>query len=179
MLFNFEKFLETLPQGFTSAFYKRFGRPNRLEDCNFYKSYVSKIPTLTLDYNVPEELVTDFDWGLLSQLAFSSFSCNAFLEETVSGSDLCISVVSDNRNVIKKVSELWSFQILNLYNIFIKEQMELQLIASSDIDDQIAIDRQRALRLDRTLLLLGLKTNESRTNFFNNNNPLGFPINLN
>lgn len=101
------------------------------------------------------------------------------MEETVSGSDLCISVVSDNRNVIKKVSELWSFQILNLYNIFIKEQMELQLIASSDIDDQIAIDRQRALRLDRTLLLLGLKTNESRTNFFNNNNPLGFPINHN
>lgn len=57
--------------------------------------------------------------------------------------------------------------------------MELQLIANSDIDDRIAIDRQRALRFDRTLLLLGLKTDESKMSFFNNNNPLGFPINLN
>lgn len=54
MLFNFEKFLETLPKGLTVEFFKHYGRPNRIEDCNFYKYYISKIQTSEWVYNVPE-----------------------------------------------------------------------------------------------------------------------------
>ena len=68
--------------------------------------------------------------------------------------DLTISVKSGDQTVVKKVEELWSFQILRLYEIYIEEQMHLQILIKEDEKEWQAIISQRQARLQRRKVML-------------------------
>jgi L-rhamnose mutarotase len=60
-----------------------------------------------------------------------------------------ISVVSGDASVVKKVSELWGFQIKRLYEIYIEEQMSLQILMAEEESEKEIIESQRVSRLER------------------------------
>ena len=120
-----------------------------IEDQLWYKEYLTKfdfVPFLT-----PDELGNDFDWNLLEKLVTGSFSSDYELkfDDKNSADELYIAVKSGDQSVVKTVSELWSFQMLRLYEIYIEEQMNLQILKKEDESEQWAIDSEREMRLKK------------------------------
>lgn len=141
MLFDFQKFIADLRENeekkeVIEKFEKYFGPVTWwIRDQNRYNIYVNKFKSLS--YSVPDELKDDFDRALLMQLVAASFSSD-WLIEWVEDKDLpefVISVQSWDQVVVKKVSELRWFQILRLYEIYLEEQMNLQILIAED-DEQ-------------------------------------------
>jgi len=62
---------------------------------------------------------------------------------------LYIAVKSGDQSVVKTVSELRSFQILRLYEIYIEEQMNLHALKYEDENEKNTIDQERDMRLKR------------------------------
>jgi HD superfamily phosphohydrolase len=112
-----------------------------------------------MKYLTPDELKDDFDWDLLLQLVISSFSSDYELKAKDTDKknednndelrDLYIAVKSGDQSVVKTVSELWSFQILRLYEIYIEEQMNLHALMSEDEKEKTAIQAEREMRLKK------------------------------
>lgn len=121
-----------------------------------YKEYVSQFETCT--YNLPEELKQDFDRNLLLQLVCASFSSDYEMQKNAeSGAyELFIAVKSNGQSVVKSVSELWSFQILRLYEIYIEEQMNMSTLVhqSEENNDKSTILQERTTKVQRRKLLL-------------------------
>lgn len=118
-----------------------------------YTQYVSTFAPM--QYAIPEELQEDFDWDLLIQLVAASFSSDGMLDEN-SGKDqpdFVIAVQSGEQHVVKKVSELRGFQILRLYEIYVEEQMNLQILITEDEKEKEAIMAQREARSNRWKLI--------------------------
>jgi len=65
-----------------------------------------------------------------------------------------ISVQSGDQVVVKKISELWGFQILRLYEIYIEEQMNLQILMAEDEKEKEAIVSQREYKFNRWKLVM-------------------------
>lgn len=104
---------------------------------------------------VPDELEKDFDRDLLQQLVLWSFSSDYELKtEKESNPELYIAVKSWDQSVVKKVSELWSFQIQRLYEIYVEEQINLQILKSEDENEKNAIEQERTMRLKRRQAIL-------------------------
>jgi hypothetical protein len=68
--------------------------------------------------------------------------------------DLYIAVKSGDQSVVKTVSELWSFQILRLYEIYIEEQINLHALMYEDEKEKVAIQQEREMRTKRRQLYL-------------------------
>jgi len=160
MLFNFQTFIADLRENqekkeVVEKFEKFFGPiDGDVKDQNRYKEYASSFKSVW--YLVPEELKEDFDWPLLMELVSSSFSSD-WLIESVEWQDLpdfVISVQSWDQVVVKKVSELRWFQILRLYEIYIEEQMNLQVLIAEDEKEKEAILAQRDARSHRWNIVL-------------------------
>ncbi|MCK9467023.1 MAG: hypothetical protein M0P94_01730 [Candidatus Absconditabacterales bacterium] len=106
-------------------------------------------------YLVPEELEKDFDRDLLQQLVLGSFSSDYELKvEKDKESELYIAVKSGDQSVVKKVSELWSFQIQRLYEIYVEEQINLQVLKAEDENEKNAIEQERLMRQKRRQAVL-------------------------
>ncbi|HRU50245.1 MAG TPA: hypothetical protein P5155_01955, partial [Candidatus Absconditabacterales bacterium] len=108
-------------------------------------------------YLVPEELQKDFDRDLLQQLVLGSFSSDYELKtESEKEPELYIAVKSGDQSVVKKVSELWSFQIQRLYEIYIEEQINLQVLKAEDQDgvEKNSIEQERLMRQKRRQAVL-------------------------
>ncbi len=120
-----------------------------IKDQEWYTEYLVKFSPVV--YRVPEELKDDFDWDLLQQLVLWSFSSDYELkkESQQSEKELYIAVKSWEQSVVKTISELWSFQILRLYEIYIEEQMNLHALRKEEENEQVAIDWEREARLLR------------------------------
>ena len=56
--------------------------------------------------------------------------------------------------MVKTVSELRSFQILRLYEIYIEEQMNLHALKKEDESEQAAIDGEREAKITRRNAIL-------------------------
>jgi hypothetical protein len=67
---------------------------------------------------------------------------------------LYIAVKSGDQSVVKTISELWSFQILRLYEIYIEEQMNLHALRKEEESEKEAIDGERDSRLKRRKAVL-------------------------
>lgn len=149
MLFNLESYLIELSDNseksdITTKYQKLFGSlPKHIEDTHWYIDYVSKFKMENINYKVPRELTEDFDWDLLAQLALSSFSNRAYFELEQGGLQLYITVTSGEQCVTKKVSELWGFQILRLFEIYTEEQMNLAILCAEDAKENAAIVSNR------------------------------------
>ncbi len=160
MLFNFQTFIADLRENqekkeVVEKFEKHFGEISwEAKDQNWYKNYTSKFKSVS--YLTPDELKDDFDRSFLMELVASSFSSD-WLLESIEGSELpefVISVQSGDQVVVKKVSELRWFQILRLYEIYIEEQMNLQVLMAEDEKEKDAIEAQRDARSHRRNIVM-------------------------
>jgi hypothetical protein len=97
----------------------------------------------------------DFDWDILEKLVIGSFSSDYELKQDNKdgGWELYIAVKSGDQSIVKTVSELWSFQILRLYEIYIEEQMNLQILMNEESEDgeseKEALISEREVRLKK------------------------------
>lgn len=139
--------------------------PEKIEETQFYIEYLSKfeIPDEIIEHlQLPEELVENFDWKLLCKLILSSLSseCYFTLPNEDNKVDLIIKVRSGDSVVIKSLSELWSFQILRLYEIYVEENINLCKLKAEDERERDAIscvqDKKLSLAKDK---IINLKLN--------------------
>lgn len=160
MLFNFQKFVQDLRDNpekkeVVEKFEKFYGEiKGGITDQHWYKEYVTQFPTV--EYLVPEELEPDFDWKLLMELVWASFSSDGLIQvvEEKDKPEFVISVQSGDQVVVKKVSELRGFQMLRLYEIYAEEQMNLEVLIAEDEKEKAAIMAQRESRQHRWKLVL-------------------------
>lgn len=158
MLFNFQSFIDEMrgkpDKKEIVEKYEKLYWPIQwdAEDQLWYTEYLSKfsyIPFIT-----PDELGDDFDWALLEKLVTGSFSSDyeLKLDEETQKNELYIAVKSWDQSVVKTVSELWSFQMLRLYEIYVEEQMNLQILRAENVEEEQsaqAIDAEREMRLKK------------------------------
>lgn len=175
MLFDFKRFLDELRDNpekkeIIEKYEKYFGTVSgEVADQTRYKEYVSTFPVL--EYKVPEELHKDFDRSLLMKLVGASFSSDGLLAlvegEDEKNPDFVISVQSWEQIVVKKISELRWFQILRLYDIYIEEQMNLQILLHEEEKEKEAILTQREQKQQRRKLVLDNREKEKTQKIYN------------
>jgi len=153
MLFDFAAFIDELREKsekkqIVEKYEKQFGPiSGDIKDQARYKDYVSGFKSI--EYKVPSELEKDFDWSLLQQLVLASFSSDYEFKKSEKKDDfmdLYIAVKSGDQSVVKTVSELRSFQVLRLYEIYIEEQMNLHALQQEDEKEKNAITQEREMR---------------------------------
>ncbi len=155
MLFDFQAFIEELREKPEKKQivekYEQLVGPVQwwIKDQEWYTEYLVKFTPIS--YKVPEELKEDFDRDLLQQLVLGSFSSDYELkkDKDQEEKELYIAVKSGEQSVVKTVSELWSFQILRLYEIYIEEQINLHALRKEEESEQVAIDGERESRIKR------------------------------
>ena len=125
-----------------------------LKEQSWYKDYLCNFTSK--QYKVPDELQNDFDWDLLEQLVLWSFSSDYELKakEWEETPELYIAVKSGDQSIVKKVSELRSFQIQRLYEIYVEEQINLEILRQWSEDEKNAIEQERIMRQKRWQAIL-------------------------
>ena len=156
MLFDFPAFVEELKEKedkkeIVEKYEKLFWKIQwDIKDQIRYTDYLSQFSTQS--YLTPEDLEDDFDRDILQKLVIGSFSSDYELKQEDNWWwDLYISVKSWDQSIVKTVSELWSFQILRLYEIYIEEQMNLQILMNEDGEEweKEALISERQVRLKK------------------------------
>jgi len=156
MLFDFPAFIEELREKedkkeIVEKYEKYFWKIQwDIKDQVRYKDYLSKFPFQS--YLTPEDLDDDFDWDILEKLVIGSFSSDYELKQDKDEWwELYIAVKSWDQSIVKTVSELRSFQILRLYEIYIEEQMNLQILMSEEDEEneKEALISERQVRLKK------------------------------
>ena len=159
MLFDFPAFIEELREKedkkeIVEKYEKYFWKIQwDIKDQIWYTDYLSKFPAQS--YLTPEDLEDDFDWDVLEKLVIGSFSSDYELKQEDKDGwwELYIAVKSWDQSIVKTVSELWSFQILRLYEIYIEEQMNLQILMNEEDEDweseKEALISEREVRLKK------------------------------
>ena len=159
MLFDFPAFIEELREKedkkeIVEKYERLFWKIQwDIKDQIWYTDYLSKFPSQS--FLTPEDLDDDFDWDILEKLVVGSFSSDYELKQEDKDGDweLYIAVKSWDQSIVKTVSELWSFQILRLYEIYIEEQMNLQILMNEEDEDweseKEALISEREVRLKK------------------------------
>lgn len=159
MLFDFPAFIEELREKedkkeIVEKYEKFFWKIQwDIKDQIWYTDYLSQFKPQS--YLTPEDLEDDFDWDMLQKLVIGSFSSDYELkQEGKDGNwELYIAVKSWDQSIVKTVSELWSFQILRLYEIYIEEQMNLQILMNEENEEweseKEALLSERQVRLKK------------------------------
>ena len=154
MLFDFPAFIEELREKedkneIVEKYEKHFWKIQwDIKDQVWYTDYLAKF--VPQAYLTPEDLDDDFDWDTLEKLVIWSFSSDYELKQDENKWwDLYIAVKSGDQSIVKTVSELWSFQILRLYEIYIEEQMNLQILMKEEEEDREALISEREIRLKK------------------------------
>ena len=156
MLFDFPAFIEELREKedkkeIVEKYEKYFWKIQwDIKDQVRYKDYLSKFPFQS--YLTPEDLDDDFDWDILEKLVIGSFSSDYELKQDKDEWwELYIAVKSWDQSIVKTVSGLWSFQILRLYEIYIEEQMNLQILMNEEDEEneKEALISERQVRLKK------------------------------
>ena len=167
-LFSYESFFNDMKNGderpdyceTASKYEETFGCQDGLtiQDQSFYKDYLSqfKDEDVPFQFLYPEELEGDFDWSLLYKFIFGSLSSaySFVLDEDWKDNPegiplvhIVITVHSGGQEVTKTLDELWSFQILRLYEIYANEQMDLAILREEGEDEKEGMERERDQRL--------------------------------
>ena len=156
MLFDFPAFINELREKedkkeIVEKYEKLFGKIQwDIKDQIWYTGYLAQFPPQP--YLTPEDLDDDFDWDILEKLVIGSFSSDYELKQDEKDWwwELYIAVKSWDQSIVKTVSELWSFQVLRLYEIYIEEQMNLQILMNEDEEwDKEALISERQVRLKK------------------------------
>lgn len=148
-----------------------------VRDTLFYKEYLSQY-NLPEDLNfvlrVPQEFHSDFDWDLLLRLILASFSSLYSLSLTEQWKQspkdeieimVEITVGNSSEKATKKLDELWSFQILRLFEIYVEEQMNLATIKKKEEEEEEceAIESNRQVYIEKFNEQINAIVNEAKT----------------
>lgn len=158
MLFDFPAFISELREKedkkqIVEKYEQYFGEiKGDIKDQIWYTDYLNQFNYQS--YLTPDDLENDFDWDLLQKLVVWSFSSDYELKTNPENKDsnwleLYIAVKSGDQSIVKTVSELWSFQVLRLYEIYIEEQMNLQVLMYEDEEEKNALLAERQMRLKK------------------------------
>lgn len=154
LLFNFQEFISEMREkedkkDIVEKYEGLYGAiQGDIYEQPWYTDYLSKFNFM--DFATPEELSEDFDRDLLQKLVIGSFSSDYELkyDEEKSMNELYIAVKSGDQSVVKTLSELWSFQVLRLYEIYIEEQLNMHILRG-EAEEESAIDAERETRLKK------------------------------
>lgn len=183
LLFNFQEFIsemreqedkKTLIEQYEAVFW-----PIQWDivDQIWYRDYIAKFDPI--EYVTPEEMENDFDWELLQRLIVGSFASEYALSKNPETglSELTISIKNGDQSITKMISELWSFQILRLFEIYVEDQMSMALVyqeeeqaikegtqASNSIQDEreIKLKKRNLIHQERARLELAAQTKVSQ-----------------
>ncbi len=157
-MFNFQNIIAQLKEKHDGEekfekFIEGFDENSVIEDMPFYKDYVSKFDVERAfdGFNltaVENELLTKDDMFLLSRLILASFSSSydILYDKQSNSIDFSVSVTSGEQSITKKISEIWSFQIMRLFDIYVNEQIELS-IEDYDSEELEDLKEQQKIRL--------------------------------
>lgn len=98
-----------------------------------------------------EAEVTEEEYDFLKILIMASFSSSYkyIFDERYKMTRMQITVTSNNQRVVKFLDDLYIYQINRLFEIYIKEQMELQIhYEEGKIDDKIEISNVRTEKIE-------------------------------
>jgi hypothetical protein len=171
-MFNFQAYIATLREqpdkkGIVEKYEKYYGPMNGdMREQYWYKSYLSNFEYIP--YAVPAYLQNEFDWEVLLKLVAGSFSTRSKLKFSEDVPTFNIEVHSMESAVDKNVGELFSFQIIRLFEIYIEEIINLQTFMESDENERIAINRFRAIKMNEwNVHLVTARTELLLNNLFN------------
>lgn len=114
------------------------------KESEIYKRYLSQFAALPFTCHDASQYDDIFDWDLLYRFIFASASMEYYFkinksQDSLPQIDLHMVVVKgseDRQRIDKILAELWSFQIIRLYYIFLTEQIELFVISLVEEDDE-------------------------------------------
>jgi hypothetical protein len=159
MLFNIQYFFDDLEanpdkSGVCQKYFALVQPRKGIDDIRkmlFYQEYVSLFKTMPI--HIPSDLESDFDFMLLQQLVAASFSSVGTLmintDHNFSKFDFDITVHQNDVTATKYLHELWGFQILRLFEIYVEEQMNLAIFRVEDELEKSGIDERRIELLSR------------------------------
>lgn len=139
-----------------------------LEELPLYKEYLSKIDVDKVlcgrKIITPSEFsLSKADCDVLLRLVIGSLSSDYDLNYIKEKDmvELEISVESDGIAITKKLQELWSFQIVRLYEIYIEELLRFESFAAEE-KEWIAMEKKMNLRVceKKTNMLMDQIENE-------------------
>lgn len=173
MAFSFSIFIEELRENdekkeIIEKYEKHYGPiTGDIKDQYWYVNYVSTFSPV--EYKTPPEIRDDeYDWLLLEQFIAASFSSEwSFEINDNDETEFVVSVASGDKTVVKKISELWGFQISRLYEIYIEEQINLQVLTHENETEKAEIVNQRDTRQQRWPIVLAKLESERNTNTYN------------
>ncbi len=163
-LFDFEKYIEDLRGNEKEknnidsyeSYYDKIGPDIRKQVwySNYVRAFEDNYPQEGI--LVPDDLKEDFDWKVLFALITASFSSTYRFEKNKDNPKeplrLWIKVTGksneseEETTIEKSLDELWSFQILRLFEIYVVEQINLQKSQAEDPEsDSIYKERKRLL----------------------------------
>lgn len=158
-IYNFSEHIEELREDDTkremvAKFEKAYGPigDQDITDLDFYQQYLSRFKLPDTPLRVPEDMEDDFDFDLLLRLVVGSFSSKYKLVYNKEQKDmrLLITVRRDNESSEKWLDELWSFQILRLFEIYVEEQINLAtLMKENDSEEEEGIVSYRNNNIDK------------------------------
>jgi len=120
-----------------------------LEETEFYKNYLSRFDTSGIKLRCPDDSENDFDYDLLTRLIVGSFSCDyeLSLAEKWKASpegdplvELNIIVKVKSGSAQESLHELWTFQIIKMFGIYLREQIDVSNIIAEEVGDDVDED---------------------------------------
>lgn len=170
LLFNFEEFISEMREKEDKKeiieAYEAIYWPIQWDiyQQEWYKNYLANFEYVP--YHTPEEMAEDFDRNLLQKLILGSMSTNYELANNPETNipDLLITISDENQSITKNLADLWSFQILRLYEIYVEDHMstqtmfaeEQQAIKNGETQTN-AIQAERDTRLRKRSAILSTK----------------------
>ena len=170
LLFNFEEFISEMREKEDKKeiieAYEAIYWPIQWDiyQQEWYKNYLANFEYVP--YHTPEEMAEDFDRNLLQKLILGSMSTNYELSNNTETNipDLLITISDENQSITKNLADLWSFQILRLYEIYVEDHMstqtmfaeEQQAIKNGETQTN-AIQAERDTRLRKRSAILATK----------------------
>ena len=170
LLFNFEEFISEMREKEDKKeiieAYETIYWPIQWDiyQQEWYKNYLANFEYVP--YHTPEEMAEDFDRNLLQKLILGSMSTNYELANNPETNipDLLITISDENQSITKNLADLWSFQILRLYEIYVEDHMstqtmfaeEQQAIKNGETQTN-AIQAERDTRLRKRSAILSTK----------------------
>ena len=143
-----------------------------IEDLPFYRDYLSKFTLSPFLRDKPlliksENMLSKADGDLLLKLVCGSLSSTYHItyNEEKEGIELVIHVDMDDGPCTGNIEELWQFQIDNLFEIYLHEQLSIEFGIKNNLDKDF-LEENRGIRLvvfEQKMRALEEKYRQART----------------
>ena len=158
-LFDFQDILMNLKQRnedeeWYDTAMKGIDENSAIEDLPFYKDYLRKFDVDSAFEgfelaNTDHAICNKNDLLLLFRLIAASFSStyDILYDKSTNTIDIAISVSANGTGITKKVSELFSIQIITLFETYLNEQLQLFGLQQDPESSSEGMDKEQKIRL--------------------------------